>query len=43
MYKRGLIETLIHGSFRLCTSYENFHPEIETSKSIFKPNNYPQK
>ena len=25
MHKRGLIETLVHISFRLCSSYENFH------------------
>ena len=42
MYKRGLIETLLHRSFRLCSSYENFHREIETLKSIFKDNNYPK-
>ena len=33
MHKRGLIETLLHRSFRLCSSYENFHREIETLKS----------
>ena len=38
MHKRGLIETLLHRSFRLCSSYENFHREIETLKC----NNYPQ-
>ena len=42
MHKRGLIETLLHRCFRLCSSYENFHWEIETLKSIFKHNNYPQ-
>ena len=42
MHQRGLIETLLHRSFRLCSSYENFHREIETLKSIFKHNNYPQ-
>ena len=42
MHKRGLIETLLHRSFRLCLSYENFHCEIKTLKSIFKHNNYPQ-
>ena len=25
MHKRGLIETLLHRSFRLCSSYKNFH------------------
>ena len=42
MHKRGLIETLLHRSFRLCSSYENFHREIQTLKAIFKRNNYPQ-
>ena len=42
MHKRGFIETFIQRSFRLCSSYENFHREIETLKSIFKHNNYPQ-
>ena len=36
IYKRRLIETLLHKSFRLCSNYENFHREtfIETLKSI---------
>ena len=41
IYKRGLIETLLHRSFRLCSNYENFHWEIETLKSILKHNSYP--
>ena len=41
IYKRGLIETLLHRSFRLCSNYENFHREIETLKSILKRNSYP--
>ena len=41
IYKRGLIETLLHRSFRLCSNYENFHREIETLKSISKHNSYP--
>ena len=39
MHKRGLAETLLHRSFRLCSNYENFHRKIETLKSIFKHNN----
>ena len=42
MHKRGLIETLLHRIFRLCSSYENFHWEIELLKSIFKHNSYSQ-
>ena len=41
IYNRGLIETLLHGSFRLCSNYENFHREAETLKSILKRNSYP--
>ena len=41
-YKRGLIETLLHRSFRLCSNYENVHRESKTLKSIFKHNNYPK-
>ena len=33
---------MLHRSFRLCSSYENFHQEIETLNSIFTPNSYPQ-
>ena len=42
MYKCGLIETLLHRSFRLCSNYKNFHWEIESLKSIVKHNNYLQ-
>ena len=41
IYKRGLIETLLHRSFRVCSNYENFQREIETLKSILKHNSYP--
>ena len=39
--KRGLIETLLHRSFRLCSKYENFHWKIGILKSILKRNSYP--
>ena len=42
MHKRGLIETLIHRNFRLCSSHENFHRDNETLQSIINHNNYPQ-
>ena len=42
MHKRRLIETSLYRSFRLFSSYEIFHREIETLKSIFKHNNCPQ-
>ena len=40
MHKRGLIETLLHRGFRLCSNYKNFHRKIENLKSIFKHNSY---
>ena len=39
--KRGLIEILLHRSFRLSSNYENFHCKTETLKSILKHNSYP--
>ena len=33
---------MFNRSFRLCSSYENFHRQIKTLKSIFRQNNYPQ-
>ena len=42
IHKRGLIKTCFHRSFKLYSSYENFHREIKTLKSIFTNNNYPQ-
>ena len=36
IYKHGLVETLLHRNFRLCSNYENFNWEIETLKSVLK-------
>ena len=36
IYKRGSTETLLHRTSRLCFNYDNFHREIETSKSMLK-------
>ena len=33
-YKFGLVYTLLHRSFRLCSTYENFHEDIVTLKNI---------
>ena len=41
IYKRWLIKTLLHRSFRLCSNYENFHSEIEILKSVLKHSSYP--
>ena len=41
-YKFGLIYTLLHRSFSICSSYEKFHEEIVLLKKNFKKNEYPQ-
>ena len=41
-YKFGLVYTLIHPSYSICHSYENFHEEIVLLEDIFKKNEYPQ-
>ena len=41
-YKFGLVHTLHHCSFSICSSYEKFHEEIVLLKEIFKKNKYPQ-
>ena len=41
-YKFGLVHTLLHRSFSICSSYEKFHEEIVLLKDIFKKNEYPQ-
>ena len=40
IYKRELIETLLHRSFRLCSNHENFYLEIKTLNSILKHNSH---
>ena len=40
-YKFGLVYTLLHRSFSICSSYEKFHEEIVLLKDIFKKNEYP--
>ena len=41
-YKFGLVHTLPHRSFSICSSYEKFHEEIVLLKDIFKKNDYLQ-
>ena len=41
-YKFGLVHTLPHCSFSICSSYEKFLEEIVLLKDIFKENDYPQ-
>ena len=40
--KFGLVYTLLHRSFSICSSYEKFHEKIVLFKGIFKKNEYPQ-
>ena len=39
-YKIGLVHTILFRFFKICSSIENFHIEVEHLKSIFKCNNY---
>ena len=41
-YKFGLVHTLLHLSFSICSSYETFQEEILILKEVFKKNEYPQ-
>ena len=38
----GLVHTLLHRSFSICSSYEKFHEETVLLQDIFKKNGYPQ-
>ena len=40
--KFGLVYTLLHRSFSICSSYEKFHEEIVLLRDIFKKNEHPQ-
>ena len=40
IYKREIVETLLHRIFRLFSNYKNFNREIKTLKSIIKRNSY---
>ena len=40
-FKRGLINSLIHRSWKICSSYERFHQEVEFIRSKLAANGYP--
>ena len=40
-YKVGLVHTLLFRFFKICSSMQNFHIELEQLRSILKCNNYP--
>ena len=41
-YKFGLVYALLHHSFSICSSNENFREDMLLIKEIFKKNEYPQ-
>ena len=40
-YKSGLVYTLLHRSFSICSSWEQFHKEIVKIKTFMRKNGYP--
>ena len=40
-YKRSLVCCLLHRNFHLCSSYENFHAQLEVVRKIFNLNGFP--
>ena len=40
-YKKGLVYTLLHRAFVLCSSWAKFHEEVVFLKEIFMRNSYP--
>ena len=40
-YKAGLIYTLLHRAFTLCSTWERYHEEVCTLRQIFLKNAYP--
>ena len=42
-YKRGLVATLLYRAYRISSTYESLHDEVEKLKKIFSGNGYPMK
>ncbi len=40
-YKRSLISCLLYRIFNLCSSYENFHTQLEVIRKLFNLNDFP--
>ena len=40
-YKQNLVSCLIHRIFNLCSSYENFHTQLEVVRRLFNSNGFP--
>ena len=41
VYKRSLVCCLLHRIFHLCSSYENFHAQLEAVRTLFNLNGFP--
>ena len=41
VYKRSLVCCLLHRIFHLCSSYENFHAQLEVVRTLFNLNGFP--
>ena len=41
VYKRSLVCCLLHRIFHLCSSYENFHAQLEVVRKLFNLNGFP--
>ena len=41
VYKQNLVSCLIHRIFNLCSSYENFHTQLEVVRKLFNSNGFP--
>ena len=40
-YKTGVIKTLLHRAFHICSNWDNFHNEVERLKQLLTNNNFP--
>ena len=40
-HKQNLVSCLIHRIFNLCSSYENFHTQLEVVRKLFNSNGFP--
>ena len=42
-YKTGVIKTMLNRAYKICSSYESLHLEINRLKQLFTNNNFPMK
>ena len=43
VYEFGMVYTLVHRCFRICSDWKKFHAEVTFLKMIFRKNGYPEK